>query len=209
MADTAQDAHDSLLAAMPQGARHDPCLLCAASRDTAKEVAEVPDQRTFTETEHFALLTDAVTRETATLTAERDQLRTELAERTQRVDVLAAAQDVLTAERDKATAEFEAFKADLTAKASIAERKATRVEQVKAANDALSEEFFTAERAQRWAEMGDEAFEAVLDGIAGTKNGAKPVMQTAAFTGGESPAASTNSALGQYLRLGHPAVAAK
>jgi len=219
-----QRAHDELLKAMPSGASHDACPLChpgAGDSEKAKE-AEVADERTFTQTEHFALLTDAVQRETAALAEVKEDLegqitslQSEKAELTSSVTDLQARIDVLDAEkaaaeqaRDAATAEFEAFKAELAEKAAVEARKADRVARVKAANAALSEEYFTEARADRWAQMADETFEALVADITeaaaaapakAETAGAEAPRETAAFTGGTTPSAGSGSLFGQFL----------
>lgn len=207
MADTAARLlHDALLANQPEGASHDEdCVLCAVDSAEAKGEAEVADAvRTFTEAEHFALLTDAVQRETAGLTSEKDALSVEKAELQSRVDVLEAERAALTTERDNIKSEFEAFKADLAEKAEIEERKGERLAKAKAAADHLPEDYFTAERAARWAEMSDEAFEAAMADLVATKpvGAANPVPETAAFSGGEAPTSreADGSTFGSFLR---------
>lgn len=206
-ATAAQALHDALLAAMPAGAFHeDACSLCpAATRETAKEAAPVSDDnRTFTEAEHLALLTDRVARETADLTEAKTALETEVSELKQRVDVLEAEKAAAITERDNTKAEFEGFKKDLEEKAAVAERKEARVARVKAANESLPEDYFTEERATRWAEMADEAFDAFVADIEAVKVPTTTARETAAFTGGDSPTAkSEGSVLGSFLGLRH------
>lgn len=163
--------------------------------------------RTFTEDEHFAVLTAAVQRETAELQTKLTTLTTERDEAVKRVDVLEAEKAALTSERDKTVADFEAFKQDVTERAAITERKDARVERVKAANEQLPDDFFTPERAQRWAEMADEQFESLVADLVAAKGSAEPVpRQTAAFTGGDSPSGgSSKGSLSSFLALRHGA----
>lgn len=151
------------------------------------------DPRTFTEAEHVALMTDAVQRETATVTTERDELKTKLAAAEAARDVLDAEKAAVVAERDKVTAEYTAYKTDVEEKAAVAERREARVARVKAANDLLGEDFYTDERTQRWAEMADSDFEVVVASLEAAKpaGAGRPATtvpaETAAFTGGTSP----------------------
>jgi chromosome segregation ATPase len=184
--------------------------------------------RTFTETEHFALLTDAVSRETAslaeakeelvssvsTLTAEKSAVEAEKSELESRIDVLEAEKVAAEKARDEAVSEFEAFKSDLAQKAAIAERKDARIASIKeAAADLLDDEYFTAPRVQRWAEMSDESFEQVVadfrdlaakapkrESKAEEKTSTETARESAAFKGGTSPTATeTGSVLGRFL----------
>jgi len=138
------------------------------------------DERSYTEREHVALLTDAVARETATLAAAKNELETERAAQAAtlsaletekanlaaRIDVLEAEKAAFEAERDVATKAFEDFKAELAEKDAVAERKVERVGRVKAAAR-LPDTYFTDDRAQRWAEMSDEQFDVLVGDIEG------------------------------------------
>jgi len=160
------------------------CL--AATAETAKEdtVADTAETRTFTEAEHFALLTDAVRRETAEIASEKEALLTEKADLQGRVDVLEAEKAALVGERDAVQAEFDGFKAELAEKAEIESRTEDRVKAMKAAADHLPDDYFTAERASRWASMDDTAFETALADLTATKPAKGVVPETAAFRGG-------------------------
>lgn len=172
----------------------------------------------YTEAQHFALLTSAVERETAALTETKTLLETQIetltSEKASQADELVTAQsrlDVLEAEKATAEAlaeaavkEFADFKAELALAAEIAEKRTARVERVKAANAALGEEYFTQERAQRWAEMSDEAFTALIADLTEAAAAVTPAdlpdskpatelaRESAAFTGGQT-ATSTQS----------------
>ncbi len=166
----------------------------------------MPDapERTFTEAEHVTLLADRVQQQTAEYKSKNDELSKQLAELTQRVDVLEAEKAAAISERDKVTAEFDEFKTGLTELAAIEARRDDRVKQVKAANESLPDTYFTPERAQRWAEMTDDQFAGHLDDLSAAKGGtpSAPKRETAAFSGGESPGESKGgSALGRFLSL--------
>jgi chromosome segregation ATPase len=179
------------------------CL--AATAEKAKEEANVAgdETRTFTEAEHLAVLTDAVRRETATLQSEKESLSTEKATLESRVDMLEAEKAVLITERDTAVSELTTFKADQAEKSAAEARKEDRLAKAKAAADHLPEDFFTPERASRWAEMTDEAFETACADLAATKPaaGSSAIPETAAFTGGKTPTSgdSTKSTVGTFL----------
>lgn len=192
----AKRAHDALLELAPAGSVHEPCELCPDP--IKKEVAEVPDNdRTYTEVEHLALMADAVTRETAALADAKVNLETELSEKAARVDVLEAEKASLETAKVAAETELAEFRAGIEALAAIEAAKADRVTKVKAANAALTDEYFTDERIQRWAEMTEEAFLAFVADI--TALPASPAKETAAFSGGESPTGATTVTAGSIF----------
>lgn len=190
------------------------------------EVARVSDtaeKLVFTEDQHLTLLTSAVERETASLTEKSQELeaqvaalQTEKAEQETKAADLAAKVDVLEAEkaaaekaRDEKDAEFEAYKADLAEKAAVEVRKSERVDAIKAAATHLSDEYFTDERALRWAEMAQESFDALLADLTEAAPVAKTddtatqqARETAAFSGGSSTSSDTKgSTLGSLLHV--------
>ncbi len=174
-----RDAHDALLADMPLGARHGAdCPLCAnpgAGAEKGKEVAHVADDPKFTESQHFALLADAVSRETAAITEAKTALETEKSALQEtitgleseksalqsRIDVLEAEKVTEIASREKAEADFAAYQAELAELSAVSERKEARLTRVKASIDA-PESYFTEARAARWAQMADEEFDELL-----------------------------------------------
>jgi hypothetical protein len=183
----AQRAHDALLALKPVGDAHEPCGLCPDPASN-KEVAQVAgDNRTYTEAEHLALLADAVTRETASLTDAKGGLETSVSELTKQIDVLEAEKAALETEKVAVQTDFDTYKAEVERAREVETAKQDRLAAVKAASDSLPDTYFTDERIQRWAEMETAAFEALVEDLkaaAGTPAGAK---ETAAFSGGESP----------------------
>lgn len=159
------------------------------------------EDRTYTEAEHIALMAAEVTRETATLSDVKTGLETTVSEKAAQVEVLEAEKAQLVADVAKVQADFDAYKAEIERAAEIAALKESRVEAVKTANDQLPEAYFTSERAQTWAEMTEDAFAVVLDGLtalAGAKTAA--TKETAAFKGGDSPESLTAST-GRLLRV--------
>jgi hypothetical protein len=118
---------------------------------------------------------------------------------------------------DNPLAEFEAYKAELAEKAAVAARKSERVAAVKAADTALPEDYFTEARAQRWAEMADDSFAALVADLteaashrpavkaAETAATTEVVRETAAFKGGQAPTSGSGTSLfGQFLsKTGH------
>lgn len=225
--ESVQRAHDELLATKPEGVVHERCSLCSVAGDIRmadKEVAKVADTDTkFTEEQHFALLESAVARETSTLNTRIAELEGQLvAQCTEtasvatvntdlqtRIDVLEAEKSAAVAATSEVQAAFDTFKSELADKAEIQTRKADRVAAIQAANEGLPEEYFTDERAQRWAEMSDETFDVLVEGLSAvpaTKADSSEVVQqqareTAAFSGGTViPATTGGSTLGSLFQ---------
>lgn len=118
------------------------------------------NDRTFSEAEHQALLQGAVEREVAAAVKDRDDSISELE---QRIDVLEAEKASAVQAKEELQGEFDSYKADVERAKEIEARKAERVERVKAAAIHLPDDYFTHERSQRWAEMADEQFTALVE----------------------------------------------
>ena len=189
-------------------------------------------ERTFSEAEKDALVRDAITRETASLTdklaaieSENTELKAKLethgTELQGRLDTLEAERDTLQAERDTVRGEFDAFKAELEQREAAAARSEARVAAVREAAAGLKDDFFTDERAARWAQLSDDDFEQVkaeLAAVAGSlpqppSGQVGDIPRETAMTG-EAPKAATRehtdtpSATKQWL-LGPVAPATK
>lgn len=127
--------------------------------------------RTFTETEAYALVADNVQRETAaaqqtieTLTSEKAQLQSQL-------DVAEAALATEKAAKEQAVADLEAYKSQVETEKAHEARKDGRVAKVRETAKHLKDDFFTAERASRWAAMEDAAFDAYIAELAELSTG--------------------------------------
>lgn len=158
-------------------------------RETAEDTTALrevaADGRTFTEGETYALVADNVARETSSLKAEKAELETTVkALETEKAD-LQTQLDVAVAAREKAEQDLVDYKADLEAKAEIAERREARVAKVREAAAHLKDDFFTDERAERWASMETAEFDAYVAELAAVSEGVKapekaPTAETAA-----------------------------
>jgi hypothetical protein len=189
------------------------------------------EDKVFTEAQHVALLTSAVERETSALTEKSSELEaktasletekaalvTENSELQTKIDVLESEKAAEKARADAAEKAFEDHKAEAAEKAAVEERKAERLALVKAADSSLDEEYLNETRVQRWAEMSEEAFTALVEDLeaAAKKKPAfltedkkdgdkdedteKAARETAAFKGGES-ATATGSTFASLLR---------
>lgn len=170
------------------------------------------EQLKFTEAQHLAILSDAVQRETSALIEVRDgleaqnrQLAEEAESLTRDRDGLAARVEVLEAEkaaevagRQKAEHDFAEFEAKLERAREVAARKEERVGQLRAAAPHVPDTYFAdAARQDRWAELADEAFATLVEGLTEAARDvsergssaptASELRETAAFTGGTSP----------------------
>ena len=126
---------------------------------TPREVAE---DRTFTEEEHTAILADRVARETAAKDEEISGLRAQIETLEAEKAELQTKLDVETARAEKAEQDFEAHKAEEARKAETAARKEERVKKVREVAKHLKDDFFSDERAERWAAMETAAFDGYI-----------------------------------------------
>ncbi len=180
----------------------------------ANEPTPAPAGNVYSEAQHFSLLESAVERETASITAEKSALEAqiqtlesekaaqaaELDEAKNRIDVLEAEKATAEAAAETARTELEDFKSETARIARVEELKAERTSKVKAANGNLADTFFTPERVTRWAEMEDEAFDALVTEMRDFAEAAKAsepaepekstteqARESAAFSGGTAP----------------------
>lgn len=131
-----------------------------------REKAEENTPRQLSEDEHKAIVAALVARETSELRAENDSLTTANSDLQSKLDVAETARQ--TAEQGKATAEqaLEDYKTEQEQAKEIAARTDTRVAKVREVAAHLKDEFFTDERAARWAGMPDEEFDAYVKEMA-------------------------------------------
>lgn len=157
-------------------------------RETAEDTTALrevaADGRTFTEGETYALVADNVARETASLQAEKAELETTVTTLKAENADLQNQLDVAVAAREKAEQDLVDYKADLEEKAAMAERREARVAQVREAAAHLKDDFFTDERAQRWAAMETAEFDTYVAELAavsaGVTTSTQPTAETAA-----------------------------
>lgn len=167
-----------------------------------------PPVRTFTEQEAYALVADNVQRETAARQAMIDTLTSEKAALEQKLELAEAG---LATEKARADGAIEWHNAVLAAqeteKAQLA-RKDERVAKVKEVAPHLKDDFFTTERAERWAKQDDTAFELYVKELAELATGvpaasgdtSTPPRETAMQGTSVAGAASGPSLLGTLLR---------
>jgi uncharacterized protein YhaN len=131
----------------------------AYGRETADSgTSAATATRTFTEGEAYALVADNVQRETAALTGKVDGLTREVADLKGKLDVADAAVATEKAARETAEQALVDYKQSIETEKAQEARKAERTAKVREVASHLKDEFFTPERATRWAAMDDDAF---------------------------------------------------
>ena len=127
------------------------------------------DEKTYTEPEHIAILSDRLAKETADLTAQVDQLTTASTELGNKLDLAESAKVAAEQKVTEAEKSLEDFKAEVTEREAAAERKETRVAKLRESAEHLAEDFFTDEtRVARIVAMKDEDFTGYLADLAAT-----------------------------------------
>lgn len=187
------------------------------------------ETKTYSATEHAAILDAEVARETAELRATTEDLKAEHAAQTEtlqaekaealnRVDVLEAEKSAAETARDAAVQELAEYKTSQERAAELETLKVARTDAVKAALEGIEESYFTEARVARWAEMSAEAWDIVLEDLKETAAAAKknPFMkdededdkkekarETAAFKGdgAEPTSEGKESSLGTLFSL--------
>lgn len=124
-------------------------------------------ERTFSEQEMTAIIADRLKAETASLTAETDQLKAQVTDLGTKLDVETSAREA--AEQRATTTEeaFTAYKAEVEGREAASKRKDERVAAVREAAKHLPEKFFEDEaRVERISAMDDDSFSAYLADMA-------------------------------------------
>ena len=150
-------------------------------RETAEDTSvprEVAEGRTFTEGETYALVADNVARETAALEAKKAEMQTTITSLEAEKAELQTQLDLAVAGKEKAEQDFEDYKAEQARVAEVAARQEERVAKVREAASHLKDDFFTDERAARWAAMEQAAFDDYVAELAAVSEGVKPAEET-------------------------------
>lgn len=187
-----QEVHDRLVAARPEGVScPEDCPFCSGEYASLLEGGNNVSEKTYSDTEIEALVSAAVTKATAEVQAELDAYKAgeESAQMTAQMDAFKAetqaAIDAAKAEaeaqindltakldaavvdaeqaktqRDEITAWLDAEAAKVVEEAEKATLRAQRIGQV--AEVVTFPEDYVAERAEKWASLDDEQFEALL-----------------------------------------------
>lgn len=148
--------------------------------------------KTYTEAEHDAILTSTVERETASRDARIAELEATVNDQAGRLDVMESEKAAAEQARDTAVREFADFKTGLEELASVEGRKTERVEKVREVAKHLGDDFFTAERASRWAGMEESAFAEYLADLGETaakagSAGGQEIPRESAMEGTRAP----------------------
>lgn len=150
--------------------------------------------KTFTEDEHLAILSDRVANETAELTAKVAELTAENATLKTENDKLEAAKVTAEQAAEKAAQDLTEYKAEVERAAEIAK---VRDERATAVKEILGEAFVTEERAERYAAMPEAEFASFVEDLkaAAPKPGERPPAgsREAAALGGAPAKPSTET----------------
>lgn len=132
--------------------------------------------KVYTEPEHLAILADRVSTETATLTAERDQLKAERDDLATKLDVADSTRVAAEQAAQTAKDELETFRTETTEREAAASRKDSRIQEIMEKAPHLTEEWFKDEsRVARIVARSDEDHEAyVADLVASVPPGTEP-----------------------------------
>jgi len=122
--------------------------------------------RMLTEGEAYAVAASEVQRETAALATENETLKSEKAELEKKLDLETSAKAAAEQAREKAEKDLADYKAEQELKAEQAARSESRVAKVREVASHLQDDFFTPERAARWAAMEEGEFEAYVAELA-------------------------------------------
>lgn len=172
------------------------------------------DNKTFTEQEHIAILTDRVAKETAELTGERDTLKTEKSDLESKLDVAESAKVAAEQARDAAVKELADFKAGIDELAAAEGRKDERLAKVKEVAAHLGEDFLKDEaRVARIVAMDEDSFTGYVADLSATApaatSTAQPPRQTAMVGAAATvpgtpgaPSAGRDFLLGRYTPKG-------
>lgn len=161
------------------------------------------DEKTFSENEHLAILADRVTKETATLTAERDQLVTEKTELENQLDVEKTAKAAAEQRASDAEQALNDYKAEIEQERETAKRRGERVAKAREVAGHLADDFFEDDkRVERILAMSDEGFEGYLADLgAASKSAPKSTTTIPRETAMAGAGASTASNAGRDFFL--------
>lgn len=116
-------------------------------------------KESYSKDEHVAILADRVAQETASITAERDGLKTERDDLASKLDVADSAKLAAEQRAEKAEQDLAAFKTEVEEREAASARKDSRVAELKDKAPHLDEKWFEAEgRVERITAMKDEDF---------------------------------------------------
>lgn len=161
----------------------------AAATDLPRETAEA---RTFSEEEHTAIVADRVARETAELEGQNQTLQEQVTALTTEKAELQTRLDTAEVARAAAEQALADYKAEVTATAEKAARRAERLASVREAAKHMPDAWFTDQRADEWAAMEQASFDSFLTATKevsaaltanGGEAGAGAAAETAALQG--------------------------
>lgn len=152
----------------------------ALPREMASVERETAEARTFTEDEHTAILADRIKQETAALETAKAELAEQVEALVAEKAELQTKVDLLESEKATLESEFATYKGEIERKAEVAARREERIAKVRESAPHLKDDFFTPERADRFAEMETAAFDAYLADMGATAPSAGAAPKTPA-----------------------------
>lgn len=162
--------------------------------------------KTYSEDEHIAILSDRVKQETANLTAqvaERDATITELQNK---LDVETSAKTAAEQRADEAEKALADFKAETEEREAASARKEERLTKVREAASHMGEDFLKDEkRVDRIVAMSDDQFDGYLEDLGATGKAAPgnpPIPRETAMSGA-TPSASASKSAARSVLLGY------
>lgn len=159
--------------------------------------------KTYSENEHLAILADRVATETASITAQRDQLKLQFDEAQAKLDAADSAK--IAAEQAKETAEksLTEFKAEVEEREEAGKRKDKRMAYVKEKAAHLNDEWFNEDRIGRIVAMKDEDFESyvtdLVSAVPADGEGSREVPRETAMAGQTVGGEKKSSAASAFL----------
>jgi chromosome segregation ATPase len=163
------------------------------------------DEKTFSESEHIAILADRVSKETSDLTVQLDQLTKDKTELENKLDVAESAKTAAEQKAETAEKALTDYKASVEEQREAAARKDDRIKQVRESAEHLDDAFFDDEaRVARIVAMKDEDFQGYLADIKATAAKTAPATTTAqapreTAMAGATPTTQNGSAARDFL----------
>lgn len=160
--------------------------------------------KTFSENEHLAILADRVATETASITAQRDQLKQQFDEAQAKLDAADSAKIAAEQARETAEKSLTDFKAEAEEREAAGKRKDKRMAYVKEKAAHLADDWFTEDRLGRIVAMADADFESyvtdLVSAVPAGGEGNREVPRETAMKGEKvAPTADRKSSAAAFL----------
>lgn len=163
------------------------------------------DEKTYTESEHFAVLNDRLAKETADLTVQVDELTASKTELESKLDVAESAKVAAEQRATEAEKALEDFKAEIEQEREAAARKDERISKLREGASHLGDEFFENEdRVKRIVAMSDDEFNGYAAdlSVTGSATPGAGVPRETAMSGSSVKAPEKKTSNGRAFLLG-------